>query len=183
MQPDTIPTLSTVRLVLSPLMVADAADMVEIYADQAMHTYTGGAPRTAEELRERFERLTVGWNHDRSEQWCNWIVRCQEQSSPVGAMQATIATDLEWAAVAWEVGVAHQGKGFASESAVAVVDWLIASGVRRIVASIHPDHIASAKVAARVGLMPTNELDDGEVVWQRAVRARTEKRSDGRRES
>ncbi|HEY5874314.1 MAG TPA: GNAT family N-acetyltransferase [Ilumatobacteraceae bacterium] len=165
--PIPTPTIVTERLTLTPLTVADAVGMVEVYADQRMHEFTGGAPPSAPQLRERYERLVVGRNHDGSEQWCNWIVRFHGCPSPIGAMQATIAHDLAGAAVAWEIGVDHQGRGVAVEAACALVDWLFASGVERITASIHPDHAASAGVAARAGLVATDEVDDAEIVWHR----------------
>ena len=62
-------------------------------------------------------------------------------------MQATVAADGSSADVAWEIGVAAQGKGMASEAATAVVGWLIDNGVRDIRALIHPEHTASAVVA------------------------------------
>ena len=74
---------------------------------------------------------------------------------------ATVAADLAWAAVAWEIAVTHQGNGYATESARAVVDWLTESGVEKVTAGIHPDHLASASVARQAGLTAT-----GEIVWQ-----------------
>ena len=38
-------------------------------------------------------------------------------------------------------------------------------GVRRFVADVHPAHTASQRVAAAIGLAPTDELVDGEVRW------------------
>ena len=43
---------------------------------------------------------------------------------------------------------------------------LAARGVRRIIAHIHPDHEASTRIAARLGLTPTVTLVDGEVRWE-----------------
>ena len=39
-------------------------------------------------------------------------------------------------------------------------------GVGPVYAHVHPDHRASAAVAAAVGLTPTDEIVDGEVRWQ-----------------
>lgn len=167
--PIPIPTIVTERLTLMPLTVADADGMVEVYADQRMHEFTGGAPPALPQLRERYAQLVVGRNHDGSEQWCNWIVRLHGRPSPIGAMQATIAHDLAEAAVAWEIGVDHQGRGLAAEAACALVDWLFTSGIERITATIHPDHAASAGVAVRAGLTATDEVDDGEIVWHRVA--------------
>jgi len=85
---------------------------------------------------------------------------------PVGAMQATVSADGALADVAWEIGVPWQGRGFASEAAAAVVAWLVEHDVSQVRAFIHPDHDASAGVAARAGLEPTSERVVGEVVWR-----------------
>ncbi len=164
---DQVPVIETERLVLTPLTVEDADGMVAVYADPRMFEFTGGEPPTPDGLRVRYERLAVGWNHDRTQQWCNWIVRVRGERDPIGAMQATVDIDLAWAEVAWEVGVAHQGHGYAVEAANAMVDALVDAGVGTIRACIHPTHGASAGVAARLGLVPTDEVDDGEIVWAR----------------
>jgi len=164
-----VEALHTARLTLTPLMAADSDAMVAVYADPAMYTYTGGTPPTGTELRDRYERLAQGWNHDHSEQWCNWIVRVSGRTEPIGAMQASIADDPTSAAVAWEVAVRQQGNGFASEAATAVVEWLIARGVAAITATIHPEHAASAAIARNAGMTATDEIDDDEVVWKLLV--------------
>ena len=69
--------------------------------------------------------------------------------------------------VAWVVGAEFQGRGYAVEAASALVAWLRERGVGDIRAQIRPGHAASAKVAERIGLVPTGELDDeGEQVWR-----------------
>jgi RimJ/RimL family protein N-acetyltransferase len=141
--------------------------MVEVLGDERMYEFTGGRPLTLDELRSRYQRLAEGRSADGTELWLNWIVRTRDGGEPVGAMQATVAADRSSADVAWEVGVPWQGRGLASESAIAVVGWLIEHEVAQIRALIHPEHRASAGVAARAGLEPTDELVDGEVVWRR----------------
>jgi len=159
--------IATSRLTLTPLVEADAPAMVDVLRDERMHEFTGGRPLTLDELRLRYQRLVVGHSPDHSELWFNWIARITVDWQPVGVMQATVTADGASADVAWEVGVAWQGRGFASEAAAAVVDWLIDRDVAVIRALIHPDHVASAKVAARAGLEATSELVDGEVLWRR----------------
>ncbi|MDX2290691.1 MULTISPECIES: GNAT family N-acetyltransferase, partial [Streptomyces] len=61
-------------------------------------------------------------------------------------------------------GTAWQGRGYASEAARALVGWL-RPRVRTVVAHVHPDHAASAAVARAAGLVPTDEVQDGEVRW------------------
>lgn len=162
-------TITTSRLMLSPLVEQDADAMVDVLGDERMYEFTGGRPLTLDELRTRFRRLAVGLSSDNTEQWLNWIVRTTVDGHPVGAMQATVAVDGSWADVAWEIGVPWQGRGFASEAATAVVGWLLDHGVPQVRALIHPDHEASARVAAHAGLEPTADLVDGEVVWCHAT--------------
>jgi len=68
------------------------------------------------------------------------------------------------ATVAWVVGTAFQGLGYASEAAVSLVDRLREEGWS-VVADIHPDHGASQQVARAAGLAPTDEVVDGETRW------------------
>lgn len=39
-----------------------------------------------------------------------------------------------------------------------------------VVAHVHPDHLASAAVAAAAGLTATDEWHDGEMRWQLIIR-------------
>jgi RimJ/RimL family protein N-acetyltransferase len=155
---------------LTPLVAADADAMVDVLGDQRMHDFTGGRPLTLDELRSRYKRLAVGHSPDSTELWFNWIVRLDVDGKPVGAMQATVAANDSRADVAWEIGVPWQGRGVASEAATAIVNWLIDHDVFLIRAFVHPDHVASARVAARAGLEPTSEIVDGEVLWCRVAR-------------
>ena len=44
--------------------------------------------------------------------------------------------------------------------------WLATLQVHRLTAHIHPDHLSSAKVAARLGLTASNSTDaEGEQIW------------------
>lgn len=162
---------STERLVLTPLVPDDADKMVDVLADQALHEFIGGEPETLEGLRDRYRRLVAGSSRV-DEVWLNWILRRRSDDEPVGTVQATLVDDGgSWTAqVAWVVGAAWQHQGYASEAARALVDWLQSHGVVSVLAHIHPDHQASAKVAARAGLRPTSDEVDGERVWRADTR-------------
>jgi RimJ/RimL family protein N-acetyltransferase len=163
-------TIVTRRLTLTPLAVEDADAMVDVLGDRRMHEFTGGRPLTLDELRLRYQRLVAGHSTDNTELWFNWIMRMTVGGEAVGAMQATVTADGTSADVAWEVGVPWQGRGIASEAAANVVGWLIDQDVALVRALIHPNHAASARVAAHAGLEPTSELVDGEVVWRQVTR-------------
>lgn len=165
--------IETARLVLEPLRIEHAEPMAVVLADPRLHEFIGGAPAAAPELRERYARMLAGPG-DPAVSWCNWMIRLREQDRLTGTVQATIGpgtgtglgADGLQAEIAWVIGTEWQRRGIAREAARALVDWLAAQRVRTVVAHIHPDHHASAAVAAAIGLSPTGEIHDGEIGWR-----------------
>jgi RimJ/RimL family protein N-acetyltransferase len=160
--------IETERLVLEPLAVHHAEEMVDVLGDPELHAFIGGEPATLPELRARYERLAMGPAPYHQEGWLNWIVRRREDDQAVGTVQATVSPTPggPQASVAWVVGTPFQGEGSAREAAVALVRWLRTHSVTRILACIHPENLPSAGVARHVGLRPTDEYAEDEVVWR-----------------
>ncbi|MEV0254466.1 GNAT family N-acetyltransferase [Streptomyces sp. NPDC050732] len=166
-----IPTgIRTPRLDLEPLRVEHAADLAGVLGDPALHTFIGGAPDDVDALRARYRRMVAG-SPDPGVSWCNWVLRLRAGERPVliGTVQATVAP-AGCAEIAWVVGTPWQGRGFASEAARGLVDWLARHGVRTVVAHVHPGHGASAAVARAAGLAATDVVQDGEIRWEAALR-------------
>ncbi len=165
------------RIRLVPLAVGDAEEMVEVLSGADLYAFTGGSAPTLEELRERYARQVAGRSPDGREEWHNWIIRTVDDDEAVGYVQATItdtdqyaeiADDGRRAEIAWVVSSRRQGRGYASEAARTLVAWLDEHGVTTVEAHIHPSHAASAAVARRAGLLPTERFDDGERLWRRS---------------
>lgn len=156
----------TSRLVLRPLHVDDADEMVVVLADASLHEFTGGEPASHGELRARYAQWVEG-SGSSDELWLNWIVRRSADAVAVGAVQATVDDPQAEALVAWTIGVPWQGQGYATEAAIGLVEWLVGCGIESVAAHVHADHRASSAVAARAGLRRTSEVCDGEVVWRR----------------
>ena len=163
-------TLSSKRLVLQPLRAEDAAEMVGVLADPQLYEIIGGQPSTLDELRARYHRLARGRSDDGTQIWLNWIIRVRSGNAAVGTVQATLTSaESAWQArIAWVVGLAWQRQGIASEAAKRLVEWLEQRGVDDVSAAIHPQNVASQRVASRAGLVPTDEVVDGEQVWRRS---------------
>jgi RimJ/RimL family protein N-acetyltransferase len=157
----------TARLDLEPLRAGHAEEMARVMSDPALYTFTGGSPPTAHELRSRYERWDAG-SPDPAVSWCNWAIRLRSEDCLTGTVQATITRSGEavQAEIAWVVGTPWQGRGIATEAARALVGWLAGRATPVVIAHIHPDHQASAAVAAAAGLSPTTEHRDGEVLWR-----------------
>jgi len=163
MNPIAAEALQTRRLVLEPLRIEHADEMVTVLADHGLYEFTGGEPPTVEGLVTRYRAQVAGSGHD-GEQWLNWIARRSDTAEVMGFVQATVSGDSS--DIAWLVGVDHQGQGLAAEAVIAMIAELAHRGIRGFIAHIHPDHIASHRVAASVGLARTGAVDDdGEEFW------------------
>lgn len=156
----------TERLDLLPLLPAHSGEMAAVLSDPALYAFTGGEPPAAAELLSRYQRWAAG-SGDPAVTWCNWALRLRAEGCLAGTVQATITGPPAHRAadVAWVVGTPWQGRGIAKEAARGLVSWLRQHAVRTVAAYIHPDHRASAAVAAAAGLAPTSEMHDGEVRW------------------
>lgn len=158
---------STDRLDLLPLRVEHAGEMAEVLADPELHAFIGGTPDSPQALLARYRRLVAG-SPDPAVRWLNWVIRLREENCLAGTVQATIAD--RGAEIAWVVGTPWQGRRIAGEAARGLVGWLGTQPVDTVAAHIHPDHHASAAVAASAGLAATAERQDGEVRWLRPLR-------------
>lgn len=160
---------ATARLDAVPLGVAHADEMAAVLADPALHAFTGGAPDGPDALRARYARQTAG-SPDPGELWWNWVLRVRDEGRLAGYVQATVDTAAARAEIAWVLGTAFQGRGYAKEAATALVTHLRTTGTARtVLAHIHPGHTASAAVAEAAGLARTGEWEDGEERWLLAL--------------
>jgi RimJ/RimL family protein N-acetyltransferase len=159
-------TIATDRLDLIALRVDHADEMAGVLSDPTLHTFIGGTPDSPAELRARYARMTGG-SPDPAVTWLNWVVRLRDEGCLAGTVQATVAGAV--AEVAWVIGTPWQGRGIATEAARGLIGWLRGRPVAEIVAYVHPEHGASAAVAAAAGLTPTDVWQDGEVRWRLIV--------------
>ena len=181
--------IGTWRLLLLPLRTAHAEEMAVVLSDPALYTFIGGAPPTPGELRSRYARWVAG-SPDPAVSWCNWVVASRADGCLTGTLQATVggrgrnAADTgssedtdgtvgggdHVAEISWVVGTPWQGRGIATEAARGLVAWLGRQPVRDVVAHVHPEHHASAAVAAAAGLTSTGCLHEGEAGWRLTLR-------------
>ena len=163
--------LSAPSITLEPLTVEHAEAMATVLADPALYAVTGGEPPTTEELRDRYARQVRGMSPDGTEGWLNWIVVDAIDDQPAGYVQATIRPDDDHdeAELGWVIGTRWQGRGFATEAAQAVADWLEQQGIATLVAHIRPGHRPSERVAESLGLQPSSVVQDGEIRWIRSA--------------
>lgn len=146
----------TKRLIIEPLGPEHAEGLFAALDDPRVGAFIGGPDvTTLEALRERIDRLLAGppadWPEDR---WLNWVMRRADDPTVIGRLEATTYPD-RWAEVAWVLGPAHWGQGFATEGARWLLDHLGADlGIGEIWAAIHPNNAASIRMIERLGFEP-----------------------------
>ncbi len=163
---DEVHLLSSYRLVLSPMVQGDACDLFELLKEPDLYRFTRDAPpSSADELRERIRLWERRRSPEGDELWLNWTLRLKASGQVVGYLQATVGD--ETAELAWVVGVPFQRRGYATEAAKRAAAWIREYlEVRYLKATIHPDHVASCRVASNIGLRPSGQLtEEGEQLW------------------
>jgi RimJ/RimL family protein N-acetyltransferase len=158
----------TDRLSLEPLTVAHATELAPLLDDRSLHEFTGGAPLSAAALTARYARLAARRSPGGDQLWGNWVLRVRLTGEVAGTVQATLpagGAPAGPAEVAWVVVRAAQGRGYAKEAARSLVAVLQAAGWT-VVAYVHPDHLASQRVAQAAGLSLTTDIRDGEMRWE-----------------
>lgn len=160
-------SLETTRLTLSPIEVEDAREMAVVLASPSLYVFTGGMSETAEELAVRYRRWVAGPSKP-GQRWLNLLVRARESGLAVGYVQATVNGNE--AEIAWVIGAEWHGRGYATEAAAALMAHL--DGVERFVAFIMPGHVASQRVADKLGMVMTGAVVKGENEWALERRAR-----------
>lgn len=157
-------TISTLRLRLDPMMASHAKAMFPILSDRQLYKFTGEEPPESEiSLETRYRYLEGRKSPEEEQLWLNWLVRLEENDTPIGYVQATVSETH--AEIAWVIGSEWQSNGYASEAALEMVQWLGANGVETIRACINPDHLASQRVAESAGLYKSDLVEDNEDVW------------------
>ncbi len=152
---------------LEPLRVDHAEEMVPVLAPDTLYRFIGGRAPDLDALRDRYRSQVRGRSEDGRQGWLNWIVRDAGSGRAVGYVQATVEHPAHpVAALAWVVTPSAQGRGAASHAAGAIHPPHPAVGLVEFRADIHPANTASGRLARRLGMEPTGELVDGEVVWR-----------------
>ena len=160
----TCPWLTGERVVLEPLTVEHAVEMVDVLSSPALYVLIGGQPPSLPELTARYQRQTAGPASEH-EAWLNWVLRSRGRA--VGFVQATLRQDEDAlsAAVAWLIRPECQGQGLATEAAGLMLGHLRRQRVTTVKAWISDANGASASVATRLALHRTAHQEDGEHLW------------------
>ncbi len=141
----TLPTLATTRLILRPVVEADAHALHPVFADDALMRYWSSAAHT--NIGET--RAYVAGNAAQGD-WLTWAIT---ERGEVALGWVTLGVHREGVReLGFILGRDHWGLGYAREAAKAVLDHGFgAMGLRRVFADADPDNAASNRLLDELG--------------------------------
>lgn len=143
----TYPFLSTGRLTLRGPIESDF-DCVRAYNASPRSRFTGGP---VEDPFESWRGFLGSIGHWTLRGYGFFTICLGTDGTPVG--RAGILNHIMWdePELGWQLFDGHEGQGYATEAALAVRDWAkSARGLGPLISYIHPDNIASRRVAERM---------------------------------
>ncbi|MGO9516582.1 MAG: GNAT family N-acetyltransferase [Candidatus Korobacteraceae bacterium] len=150
-----VPILETERLKLRGHRRADFTDCAAMWRDATVTRYIGGKPFSREEVWARLLRYVGHWA------WLGfgyWAVEEKATSELVGELgfadfKRDIKPSLEdTPELGWVLASRAHGRGYATEAVRAALTWADEHfGNARTVCIIHPENLASVRVAEKCG--------------------------------
>ena len=145
-------TLETHRLRLRAPVVDDAAAIFDAYTQDAeVARYTTWSPhRNLDETRKFLEQYCeAGW---KAGTVFSWVITISEGGHAAGIIDFRLAGCR--AEVGYVLARSYWGRGFMTEAAGAVVEWVIAQpAIHRVWATVDLDNVASQRVLEKVGMV------------------------------
>jgi RimJ/RimL family protein N-acetyltransferase len=167
MQPDW--PIETERLVLRPYEERDYDALHALYSDETVARWLYYDPSTPEESRRKLARKIEGRSLT-EESGLAAAVELKD-GTYVGDVVLFYMAPAEHRSI--ELGFsflpAHQGSGYATEAARALVDWAFAAGFHRVYGRLEPRNAASARVLEKLGMRREAHLVENEWIkgeWQ-----------------
>jgi RimJ/RimL family protein N-acetyltransferase len=169
MKPDW--PLETERLVLRPFEESDFDAVYAMQSDAEVARWLYDEPRTLEETRAHLERKIAATELTAEDDWLSAAVIERESGACVGDMA------IHWVSERHKTGEigfifdpAHQGRGYATEAARAVLAWgFDGMGFHRMIGRTEARNVASARVLEKLGMRLEAHLLENEWVkgeWQ-----------------
>lgn len=152
----SIPTLVTERLALRPLSLSDGDALYEIFAEKNVTDYF---PNPNPPDRAKIDRIIESQLHHWQEHDCGWwAVEDLTDKALMGWCGLQYLPDTDEMEVAYMLGKAFWGQGYATEAALASLNYGIQKmKFKMIVGIVHPKNRASQNVLEKIGMQFTLE--------------------------
>lgn len=166
-----IPMITTLRLVMRPFTTGDRNALYEIVQEPNIFQYFPSKGAWAIEKVERYIQYQIA--HWQKFNYGHWAVVLRETGQIIGWNGLEYLPDTNETEVGYLFSRAFWGKGYATESAIAIVQFgLIKVGLKEIIGLTDPENIASQRVLEKSGLSFTRkEIYFGMEMFRYAIQA------------
>ncbi|MEV0109654.1 GNAT family N-acetyltransferase [Nocardia sp. NPDC050799] len=151
--------IATRRTILRPFRLTETDELHELFGDPATHTI-GNGPLTSPAQTRRWIRRRIETRGRSGLLWYSVRDRDTDLLGNCGLFAGRTGT--EEPEIGYEIRRSHQGRGFATEVADAVLQEAMFCGTPRVWATIRPHNSASLRVATIIGLLPQCVRTDAE---------------------
>ncbi len=155
--------IATERLLLRDFVTDDWPDVLAYQCDPRYLQFYPWADRTEAEVR-RFVKLFVDQQTERPRRNFQFAITFPDGGQVIGNIGIRRKPENDWEAdIGYELAPEYWGRGYATEAALAIVDFGFRElGLHRISSWCIADNAASARVLERVGLRPEGRLRENE---------------------
>jgi len=140
------------RLMLRPIRLEDSGSIFTYRSDAVINQYQGWIPKTIEDVHDFITRRTSP-EINLPGTWSQFVILKKDNNELIGDVGVHF---LDSAGFQVELGCTlnsnHQGKGFATEALMAVINFLFNRlNKHRVIASIDPRNLKSIQLFERLG--------------------------------
>lgn len=170
--------IETTRLILEPIKVDHAKEMVSVLSSPKLYTYVPQDPPNLDKLKKTYQFWSKRISPDGDEIWLNWAARLRESKRLVGQFQAGYKP--EESSIAYTIGLEFQRTGFALEALTGIFAFLMDKmGTTIVKAWIDTRNLPSILLVKKLGMKKVDILrnadhfkgsDSDEYVFQKLLR-------------
>lgn len=154
----SIPTIKTARLTLRSFTLQDAEPLHHILSIPGVLEYFPNPdPPDLKHVQNLVQRRIDHWgDHDYG--W--WAVEPNGKGELIGWSGLQYLPETDEIEIGYLLSKPYWGKGLATESAIAGLDYGFNSlGIEKIIGIVHPENVASQKVLEKIGLRFQEQTD------------------------
>lgn len=155
--------LETPRLRIRPVGPEDVEAVARLWASKKVTRFLGG-PRDKSGIRRTLREYVEARNV-----YDLWAVEERASGRIVGhcGLLPRRVANRDEVEIVYVFGSRHWGKGFATEAAGAVLGHAWSLGLKRVVALVDPENVASARVARKIDMVLEREVSrpDGRPIF------------------
>lgn len=157
--------LETARLVIEPLTHNHSDTLFEIMQKDAIYEWMSSTrPRSAEKFKQWWQTLENRLDPEGNVAWLNWMVRRSSDGAYIGKIDANVSADKIATNVGYFFSPEHWGNGYATESVLAVSDFLMKSGISKMFATVTEGNLASYRILEKAGFIRTRTIPENEIL-------------------